>query len=97
MDWSDTWSPGRIPPMAQSIAALALLLLACLARGVAAQEALYHGVLTVNPAKGTLDLATGNAVLKVPRWRFDISPDDPDGIFPDQEPVLVAMGEETFR
>src|ERR1043166_5884981 len=97
MDWSRMRGHGRIDRMTPRIAALALVLLVGLTPGAGAQEALYHGVLTTNPAKGILGLATGNATLKVPRFRFDVNPDDPTGIFPDKEPVLVAMGDETFR
>ena len=76
------------------------LLLAIWAGTAAAQvttpEALYHGVLTVNPARGTLDLVTGNALLKAGHWRADLNPET-NGMFPDREPILFAIGEEIFR
>jgi len=67
-----------------------------IAAQVAAPEPLYHGVLTVNPGKGTLDLSTGAALLKGHHWRLDLYPET-NGILPDQDPILLAIGEETFR
>ena len=79
-------------------AGFAFAALLVLTRVAAAQsgEPLYHGVLTINPAHGTMDLVSGNATLKVNRWQFQLSPDT-NGIVPGVEPTFFAIGEETFR
>jgi len=52
---------------------------------------IYHGVLGFLPAKGKIDRTTGIASLKVNHARFLLSPLS-DGIFPDREPILIALG-----
>jgi hypothetical protein len=56
-------------------------------------DPIYHGVLRINPAVATLDLSTGTATIKVRRWGLLINPQESNGIYPDQEPILVAIGE----
>ena len=56
---------------------------------------IYHGVLGFLPAKGKIDPKTGIASLKVNHARLLLSPTS-DGIFPDREPVLVALGQNNF-
>jgi hypothetical protein len=57
----------------------------------------YHGTLKIiRPAVGTLDLSTGIGTLRVRGWRLRLK-DGSNGIFPAQEPVVVALGEESFR
>src|SRR5438067_259754 len=51
----------------------------------------FHGVLEVLPANGTIDRATGDAVLKLHRWRLLLVPNS-NGIYPDTERVLIAIG-----
>jgi hypothetical protein len=57
----------------------------------------FHGVLEVLPAPGTIDRATGAAVLRLHRWRLQLQPAQDglpgsNGIFPDRERVLIALG-----
>jgi hypothetical protein len=56
---------------------------------------IYHGLLDIIAARGNFDPDTGNAKLKIRRWRLLLSPDS-DGIFPDQEPTLIAIAENNF-
>jgi hypothetical protein len=57
---------------------------------------IYHGKLTVRPATGSINRRTGSAILHIRRWKFE-PVDISDGVFPDREPVIVAMGAENFR
>jgi len=61
---------------------------------------IYHGKLVVRGAGGPFDVDSGDATLKIQRWEFTLGPDEQcratDDIFPDQEPVIVALGEEQF-
>ena len=57
----------------------------------------FHGVLEVLPAPGTIDRATGAAVLRLRRWRLQLVPTQDgvpgsNGIFPDRERVLITIG-----
>jgi len=82
--------------------ALVVALAALLAGRAAAQIStsavpIFHGTLDVNqPAGGTLDRKTGQVKLRVNRWMF-MPVAGSNGIFPSQEPVLVALGEDSFR
>jgi len=51
-----------------------------------------HGFLEVLPANGTIDRATGAAVLKLHRWRLLLAPGS-NGIAPDMERVDVPIGD----
>jgi hypothetical protein len=57
----------------------------------------YHGVLWIaGRATGSINRRTGNAVLKVRRWiLLPVSPSN--GIYPDQEPIVIAMGDDSMR
>jgi hypothetical protein len=60
----------------------------------------YHGKLDVHPAVGRIDRKTGMGTLRVRGWRLIPSapPELPsNGIFPAQEPVVVAIGANSFR
>ena len=57
---------------------------------------IYHGDLRLRPALGTLDRRTGAAVMRMRGWRLRPSPDS-NGLYPDREPILVALKEDTFR
>jgi hypothetical protein len=79
---------------------LVLALLVIGARGAVAQivsppTPIYHGALGFLPAKGKIDRTTGIASLKVRHARFVLSPTS-DGVFPDREPILVALGANDF-
>src|SRR5204863_8295070 len=85
------WKPAAL--------AVVLTLAAATARAQISTTAtpVYHGTLRIlRPAVGTFDAATGNGTLRVRRWRLGLR-EDSNGIFPDQEPVVVALGEESFR
>jgi len=85
------WKPAAL--------ALALTLAAATARAQISTGAtpVYHGTLRIlRPGVGTFDTATGIGTLRVRRWRFELKQDS-NGIFPDQEPVVVALGDESFR
>ena len=56
---------------------------------------IFHGVLDVLAARGTINPTTGSATLKVPRWRLLLSPDS-NGIYPDQEPLLIAIDSNNY-
>ena len=55
----------------------------------------YHGVLDILAARGTISPDTGIATLKIRRWRLLLTQDS-NGIFPDQEPTLIALAENNF-
>ena len=55
----------------------------------------HHGELDIRPAVGTINGATGIGTLRVRRWRLVLA-ETSNGIFPGQEPVVVALGEESF-
>ncbi len=82
--------------------AIALSLVLCVsgerrasAQVVSPPTPIYHGVLGFLPAKGKIDRTTGIASLKVHHARFLLSPVS-DGIFPDREPILIALGGSNF-
>lgn len=56
-----------------------------------AQEPLFHGVLAVKPAPGAVDKG-GRGSLRVRNWELCLISDS-NGIAPDREPVIVALGE----
>lgn len=71
---------------------LAALLLVGAAGAAQAQSPVYHGVLTIRPALGRIDRASGESSINVKRWDFLASPDS-NGMNPATEPVLLAIGE----
>ena len=72
----------------------AVLAAAVLLNGVAAraQTAVHHGTLTIRSARGVIDRQSGIATLRVNNWDLLLAPDS-NGIVPDREPVLVAIGD----
>ena len=57
-----------------------------------AQAPLYHGKLTIRPARGGIDKSNGIGSLTVNNWDLLLGLDS-NGIAPDREPVIVAIGE----
>ena len=55
----------------------------------------FHGVLQTIPARGIIDRKTGLASVVVRRWSFIPNPDS-NGVFPEREPVLIALGASNF-
>ena len=85
------WKPAALP--------VALTLAAAIARAQISTGAtpIYHGTLKiVRPAVGTLDKSTGIGTLRVRGWRWKLK-EGSNGIFPTQEPLVVALGEDSFR
>jgi hypothetical protein len=76
-------------------ARVALLTILCIdiASAANAQTPVFHGVLRVKPAVAKLDTSTGTATLKVRGWGLLINPQESNGIFPDREAVLIAIGD----
>jgi hypothetical protein len=76
-------------------ARVALLTILCvdMASAANAQTPVFHGVLRVKPAVAKLDTSTGTATLKVRGWGLLINPQESNGIFPDREAVLIAIGD----
>ena len=56
----------------------------------------HHGKLYIVLAVGALDRTTGTGMLRVRGWRLVLAKGS-NGIFPAQEPVVVALGEESYR
>jgi len=56
---------------------------------------LYHGVLQLVPAIGRMNRKAGTGTLVIRNWTFIPNPDS-DGIFPEREPVLIALGDDSF-
>jgi hypothetical protein len=88
--------------MLRGSAAAALVLLVATATAVSAAPIsvtatpLFHGTLRVRRASGTVDRKSGAAVVNVRRWSLELAPGS-NGIYPDQEPIVLAIGEDTFR
>jgi hypothetical protein len=57
-----------------------------------AQAPLYHGSLQIRTARGTVDRSKGTGSLRVNNWDL-VLVSDSNGIFPDREPVIIAIGE----
>jgi len=83
------------------IAGLVLLLTAGLGRSSSAQiqppiaKPVFHGILQLVPATGRMDRKTGTGTLVIRRWTFIPNPDS-NGVHPEQEPTLVALGDDAF-
>lgn len=73
------------------VAALAAVVLAPSAP-LQAQEPTFHGTLKIRPAFGAIDKVYGTGSLRVPSWDFFLISDS-NGIAPDKEPVIIAIGE----
>ncbi len=82
------------------LAALAVaLVLAAAAPAARAQVStatpIHHGRLLIRGAAGRIDDSTGIGTLRVRRWLLTLAAGS-NGIFPGQEPVVVALGEESY-
>jgi hypothetical protein len=80
-----------MPPMRLAIA---LSFLCAVVAGVpcaAAPVPIYHGILSVKRASGTLDRTTYTATVRVPEWTALLTPDT-DGMFPASEDLMVSIG-----
>ena len=82
-------------PSMSVTARVALLTILCaeIASAASAQTPVFHGILRVKPAVAKLDTSTGTATLKVRNWGLLINPQESNGIFPDREAVLIAIGD----
>jgi len=69
---------------------VALLAIPATTRAQAAP--VHHGVLTVRPAGGAFDKTVGIASLRVQGWVLTLARDS-NGIAPDTEPIIIAIGE----
>jgi hypothetical protein len=76
---------------------LALLLVAATAAAQPSPIAdpVFHGVLGVRPSRGAFDPESGIASLTLRSWRFLLYPDS-NAIFPDQEPIVIDIGENSL-
>lgn len=91
------------------VAALGMLALVARAQAqpVTTADPKYHGTMVVHRATGTINNKTFNAILKIGRgasagggstrlnWDFTLAAQS-NGIFPDQEPIVVAIGDDSF-
>jgi len=81
---------------------IACVVASCLTGGTSAYgiattaTPIYNGVLRVVRSGGTIDRGTGLAEVKVRRWSWVLAPGS-DGIFPDLEPIVIAIGDDNFR
>jgi len=84
------------PMWKPAVLAVVLVVTAATARAQISTSAtpIYHGELDILPAVGTIDGNTGIGTLRVRGWRLVLA-DTSNGIFPDREPVVVALGEES--
>src|SRR5438128_4110000 len=55
----------------------------------------FHGVLQLVPATGRMNRNAGTGTLVIRGWSFIPNPDS-NGVFPDREPVLIALGNDSF-
>lgn len=80
-----------------------LALLVCAPRMASAQvpTGSFHGILKVGRGSGSIDrnpddsIPDGNSILKVPGWRWQLSPDT-NGIDPATEQVTLQVNDTTF-
>jgi hypothetical protein len=82
--------------MLRFLPAAAIVTLLALGSSARAQSpAVYHGELDVLPSVGKFDINTGGASLKLRKWRFLVVPDS-NGLVPDQEPIVILIGQNSF-
>src|SRR5262245_10574500 len=65
------------------------------AQVAATPRPVFNGTLTVEPASGRLDRDGGAATLRLRRWRW-LPNRASNGIFPGEEPLLIAIGERSY-
>jgi hypothetical protein len=56
----------------------------------------HHGVLRIAESRGTVNRDSGIAQVTVKRWSLVLSLSS-NGVFPDQEPIVIALGDDNFR
>ncbi len=76
-------------------AALWLLVAAPAPAQVSTATPIFHGKLLVRGSGGSVNNSTGIGTLGIRRWPFSLA-DGSNGIFPGQEPVVVAIQEESY-
>ena len=84
----------RLYPMrlcAPMLAALVMLLAGRASAQVAASP-VFHGLLAIRPAVGTIDKRMGIGSLRVKNWDLKLLPDS-NGIEPTQDQILIAVGD----
>ncbi len=85
----------RVSPMTSRLLAglgLAVLVLATASVAAAQKSPVYHGFLTIRRAAGKIDPDTGVSSVNIRRWSFLLTPNS-NGMEPDVEPIIVAIGE----
>jgi hypothetical protein len=75
-----------------AVAALAAAVVFAGAPAYAQGAPVYHGALTIRPARGGIDKSTGIGSLRVNNWDL-LLVSDSNGIAPDREPIMIAIGE----
>jgi len=87
--------------MMRSVAGIVVLLLLSAGYGSAQLQPppvvrpVFHGVLQLVPAVGRINRKTGSTTLVIRGWIFIPNPDS-NGVHPEQEPVLIALGDDSF-
>src|SRR5262245_40814477 len=83
----------KLPMMRLVVAAAFGLAVLSSGHAALAQGApLYHGTLRIRPAPGTVDKTNGIGSLRINNWDLLLVPNS-NGIFPEREPVIIALGE----
>jgi prolipoprotein diacylglyceryltransferase len=75
----------------RTTASLAIVLALGMSGRALGTDADFDGRLVVRPARGTLDIATGEGALQIRRWRL-VPAAESDGIDPATEPITVSLG-----
>ncbi len=76
--------------------AMSLTVGAAHAGPVTTANPVYHGELAMKPAGGAINRRNGNATIKIRNWTFKPTALS-DGVYPDQEPIIVALADDNFR
>ena len=66
------------------------------AQPVTTADPVYHGELSIKPALGTINRRNGNGTINIRNWTFQPTALS-DGIFPAEEPIIVALADDNFR
>jgi hypothetical protein len=82
--------------LAGIVTVLALPVVAAAQVSTGAANPVYHGGLEIRPAHGIINQTTGAASFAAGPWT--LSPvNESNGVFPAQEAIVIALGEENFR
>jgi hypothetical protein len=81
-----------LPAMTFRFLAGLCLTVTVFAASVASADPVYHGYLTIRRAGGKIDPETGISSINIRRWSFLLTPNS-NGMQPDVEPLIVAVGE----